>query len=569
MYSLKRIKKLKDYYDYLGVDNISAAEPLGMMKCILKRDTKKMLISGFRPLRLLGKIFGIKRIELGLSDEYIDRHYALIETVELLIRKGVPVYFVNRVGKKKDHVYSESESRRMREGSDFIKMHENAERYEDDLKEIFGDRYSREYVREIGKIPQVIRKLNLYCHEDCHNKLINVENGRRVVNFGPETDEKGKVLHVYGRCGAFGYAVEDRDTLPSLIQKKLVEKGLSGTRVVNHGLWGADDSCLDYNFVYESENYKKNDVIFFYRKHLDKDIMRKLESVGMVYRDITKEWHEKKGADVAFFNQPGHMNGAGYRLVADIVADDLIGILEKDPSERETVNTGDTHRREYLDKYADREFETNIKDYIEKIKKEHPGVECSENNGAIVMNCNPFTRGHRWLIENAAGQVDRLFIFVVEEDRSLFRFEDRFEMIRRGVEDLTNVIVVPSGKFIISSYTFPEYFMKDYVKNKDFDVSMDVSAFGMYIAPALNIKVRFAGSEPLDPVTNKYNETMDRLLPEYGVRFKILPRKTTETNKIINATEVRRMLAEGDYESMKEYIPESTYSILMEKYSSS
>ena len=33
--------------------------------------------------------------------------------------------------------------------------------------------------------------------------------------------------------------------------------------------------------------------------------------------------------------------------------------------------------------------------------------------GAIVMNCNPFTMGHRYLIETAASQVDRLYVFVL------------------------------------------------------------------------------------------------------------------------------------------------------------
>lgn len=41
-----------------------------------------------------------------------------------------------------------------------------------------------------------------------------------------------------------------------------------------------------------------------------------------------------------------------------------------------------------------------------------------EKIGAIVMNANPFTLGHRWLVEQAARQCDWLHLFVVKEDAS-------------------------------------------------------------------------------------------------------------------------------------------------------
>lgn len=76
------------------------------------------------------------------------------------------------------------------------------------------------------------------------------------------------------------------------------------------------------------------------------------------------------------------------------------------------------------------------------------------------MNCNPFTLGHRYLIEEACSQVDILYVFVVEEDKSYFKFEDRIEMVRQGTKDLKQVQVLPSGKYIISKETFAQYFKK-------------------------------------------------------------------------------------------------------------
>jgi len=53
-----------------------------------------------------------------------------------------------------------------------------------------------------------------------------------------------------------------------------------------------------------------------------------------------------------------------------------------------------------------------------------------ETVGAIVVNANPFTLGHRYLIETASRQVDRLLIFVVENDVSRFPFQDRFRLVK-------------------------------------------------------------------------------------------------------------------------------------------
>ena len=182
------------------------------------------------------------------------------------------------------------------------------------------------------------------------------------------------------------------------------------------------------------------------------------------------------------------------------------------------------------------------------------------------MNCNPFTKGHRYLIEYASERVDRLYIFVVKEDKSFFKYEDRFEMVKNGTSDLKNVVVVSSGKFIISSLTFPEYFMKDYVKEKNFDVSMDVETFCKYIAPPLHIKTRFAGEEPFDPVTLNYNENMRVILPRYGMQFCEIPRFAIDDSRVINATEVRRLLKEKDFDGIKDYVPQSTLDILLRKY---
>ena len=186
--------------------------------------------------------------------------------------------------------------------------------------------------------------------------------------------------------------------------------------------------------------------------------------------------------------------------------------------------------------------------------------------GAIVMNCNPFTLGHLHLVEYAAAKVAKLYVFVVEEDKSEFPFVDRFELVRLGVKNFPNVEVLPSGKFIISQQTFSGYFNKAQLQDVQIDSSEDVELFGREIAPALGITIRFAGEEPFDNVTRQYNETMKKILPRYGVAFCEIPRKNF-SDEPISASNVRQALKAGDFDKIKKLVPETTLLYLRGRYS--
>ena len=177
------------------------------------------------------------------------------------------------------------------------------------------------------------------------------------------------------------------------------------------------------------------------------------------------------------------------------------------------------------------------------------------------MNCNPFTLGHQYLVEYAASRVVKLYLFVVEEDKSEFPFADRIELVKQGVKNFSNVEVLPSGKFIISQQTFSGYFNKAELQDVQVDSSEDVEIFGKEIAPTLGITIRFAGEEPTDNVTRQYNETMKKILPRYGVEFCEIPRKTFG-DEPISASKVRAALKVGDFDKIKKLVPNSTLKYL-------
>ena len=177
------------------------------------------------------------------------------------------------------------------------------------------------------------------------------------------------------------------------------------------------------------------------------------------------------------------------------------------------------------------------------------------------MNCNPFTVGHRHLVEYAAGMVDYLFVFVVEEDRSKFSFRDRLEMARESCRDLANVRVLPSGRYMISDLTFAEYFQKAELQEQTVIPTDDVQIFGEAIAPCLGITHRFVGEEPTDSVTRQYNQTMKEMLPGYGVEVVEIPRYRLGGD-YVSASTVRKMISDGNAEGARKYVTEATWRIM-------
>lgn len=167
------------------------------------------------------------------------------------------------------------------------------------------------------------------------------------------------------------------------------------------------------------------------------------------------------------------------------------------------------------------------------------------------------------MIENALEQCDFLILFLVEEDNSVFSFEDRLRMVDEGTKDIPNLAIIPSGKFV-SSLTFSGYFNKEELQDRIVDTSLDVSIFAKEIAPCLHITKRFAGDEPLDNVTRQYNDTMRRLLPEYGIEFVEIPRREISGDSI-SASRVRKLLANRDFEVLNQLVPQSTLDYLVSK----
>jgi [citrate (pro-3S)-lyase] ligase len=184
----------------------------------------------------------------------------------------------------------------------------------------------------------------------------------------------------------------------------------------------------------------------------------------------------------------------------------------------------------------------------------------SGQRAVLVMNCNPFTKGHQALIEKAAQENDAVIVLVVSEDQSAFPFAVRYRLVQLGTKHLSNVKVLPSGSYTVSQATFPGYFTHG-LDTIIAQTELDATLFAQHIASVLGASVRYLGEEPYSPTTQAYNEALLRILPQYGVKVKIVPRVTVQ-EEVISASKVRDLLSSQSIESVKPFVPVATYEFL-------
>lgn len=197
-----------------------------------------------------------------------------------------------------------------------------------------------------------------------------------------------------------------------------------------------------------------------------------------------------------------------------------------------------------------------IQDFMDGFATEkHPAA------GAIVMNCDPFTLGHQYLIETAARACAHLYVFVLSEDKGCFSPPDRIEMVKCGTAHISNVTVCPTGPYLISSATFPTYFLKDRDQADKIHCQLDVEIFTRHFAPAFNIQCRYVGTEPLSVLTDQYNEVLKTTLPQRGIDVIELPR-LSQNGTPISASAVRAAYERKDWETVKNLVPQTTLDYL-------
>jgi [citrate (pro-3S)-lyase] ligase len=278
------------------------------------------------------------------------------------------------------------------------------------------------------------------------------------------------------------------------------------------------------------------------------------------------------GIDISIFTDHTHVNAQGNALIAKYMYDAVVSRKTYDISAEYAQCIRQAHDISVT--YAECIRHTCAKlrnitlssveneQWLERIPRIR--AHDAELVGAIVMNCNPFTLGHKHIIAESLKRVHKLYIFVVEEDKSYFSFAARYAMVRDGVREFgSRVCVVPSGTFILSSTTFPDYFCKDVISYEP-DARTDIMIFCSTVAPALGIQVRLFGEEPYCKVTAAYHKQLSELIRICGFLPIQIPRLAVRGTGI-SASSVRRLLAEGQFSQLARLVPPTTMPYVINK----
>lgn len=185
----------------------------------------------------------------------------------------------------------------------------------------------------------------------------------------------------------------------------------------------------------------------------------------------------------------------------------------------------------------------------------HHHTTTMQPTGCIVMNCNPFTLGHRYLVESASRMVEHLFVIVVREDRSAFSYQERKAMVTAGTADLKNVTVCDGSEYAISNTTFPTYFLKRLTDATDTQILLDLDLFRRHVAPALGAEVRFVGTEPTDELTRRYNELM---MESLGKDHVVQIPRLENGGVAVSASRVRRAMESNSLKEAAQLVPPTT-----------
>lgn len=423
-----------------------------------------------------------------------------------------------------------------------------------------------DYIKEIHSGPQNYFNGTKITASPYTSQYINISNGIRKTI--PSIDGFGSRVLLFGGSDVYGAGAEDSHTISSFMQKLFIDSNIEDIKVENHGTRGNSIFVCINNLIQTKIHRGDTIIVFGYPKIFDKN--KSLLHVENMHCHFSRPHTYGE----IFFDH-NHMNWKGNQVIANMLFDKVSSTPNK--KQRSYI---DTNRYVLAEKSLDlikylifrKSSQTceqgGLAEYLSYIRDSKVNVLEKANVGSVAVNCNPITLGHLHLLEYAASEVEHLYIFVIEEDKSYFSFSTRLSLVIEATKHISNITVLKGGRYICTQFTYPEYYSKEDETEVLADASMEAWFFSEFIAKELGITKIFLGEEPTCNVTKQYNATMLEVLPNYDIHVDIIPRISTEDN-IISASKVREYLKEEDFSSIEKMVPTSTYEFLIREYSTS
>ncbi|MBQ4181611.1 MAG: hypothetical protein II617_04580 [Firmicutes bacterium] len=449
-------------------------------------------------------------------------------------KQGVEVFLLTAPRRTSEYFKRTEAELRRRFPSEFnddlnIKALPYAKTFFDDMAEVPG--YVDSILQGYFTVEKDEQNMRL---QDMKSPFVNVKSGLRKTACQPEHYDR--TIYFFGPCLIIGSYVGDDLTMESVLQKILNQRGISA-RVVNCGCWGGNVANVSR---IASTRFKKGDVIVA--------MMEDVYDTAEGFRTIDL-WDALEENDVPsrwMLDNPFHVNHHVTKVYAEHIFRTLLdaGCLTAPVPEDRLPLIPDS-------------------DMIDKlfIRKYFYGVDLDRFKTAAccVINGNPFTFGHKALIERAARETEHVYLLVVREDSSLFSFAERYTMALEALRDLPNVTVIPSGLFVGNAAVFPAYYAKMAEGDYKQQARDHVRAYAA-VASKLHATHRYLGEEPDDPTTAEINRACPQILPEYGIETVIVPRFEHDGRQI-SGSAVRKM-AESNDPAIYQLVPKATADII-------
>ena len=379
----------------------------------------------------------------------------------------------------------------------------------------------------------------------------NIINGKRYTTDVPYSTSVR--VHMFGPCAVMGLCVADEMTICSILQRHLNGTGYDA-KVYNHGLAYGNDQLNDLVGMMD-EPVRTGDWIIWFSA-FDKNTLSKFEHQSIPIIDVSqcvqglKDW---------YLDNPFHCNGQANSKIAAEIFNHLKSVSQSQiANERSSLIDSmkiKLHHNPYsvLDSTELNEYEK----YLEQFS-------CSSNvktKGAVVLNANPCTLGHLYLVREALKYVDFLYVFLVEDSTGNLPYIEREIMLKEALKYNKRVKVIRGGSIMTSEIIFPEYFNRS---SKPSKVSLVLAhrCFGQVVSKRLGVTYRFFGTEPNDPLTRALNESAGEILPEYGIKPIFVKRMSIE-GKYVSAKNVRTLLDAKSFSMLARLVPISTYKRLL------
>ena len=384
----------------------------------------------------------------------------------------------------------------------------------------------------------------------------NIVNGNRLTVGNPDKYEN--TIHFFGPCVVQGVCVTDAKTIPSIVQNLLKKNNISNYRVVNHGTGYGRDFVNDLLYMMSTDFYTNDIVVWlnaFSQSELEYFYEYEIPIIDCISCFV--------GLHDYFYNNPFHCNYKANLLYANTIFNNIHDSICKSEYQ-ERLNF-------IIDQKVKLEFDpmalinsSDMNSYMQYLKKYKKHSCHKEKIGALVLNANPCTNGHLYLISEALKIVDFLYIFLVEENKNNFQYIDREYMIKEDIKEFKNVCVLSGGNVMTSEIAFPEYFNRSDESHSSVNPILVLKIFSQKVAPCLHITFRIIGEETEDYVTKELNRITEVELQKEGIRVIIIPRKLDEFGVPISAKMVRKLFMERNYSELVKYVPKYTYKRLLE-----